>query len=60
MEYHCEEDIFRFDISVDNKFLVDIVKADADLANDGTGCRLFHSIIFPKKLKQLTISAILY
>lgn len=55
-----EEDVFRFDVAVDDLLAVDVVQSFADLPQDGTGLALLQPVRLPQALQQLPVGAELH
>lgn len=58
--YEIEQNIFRLNVSMNDKFLMNVIDTLNDLFDDPAYFRLFHSSVFSQHLKQLSACAILY
>ena len=58
--YEVEEDVFWFDVSVDDLLLVDVVQSLTDLPDDRTAVGLLHPVGLPQGLQQLPPRRVLH
>jgi hypothetical protein len=56
--YEIEENVFRLDVSMNDKFLMNVVNTFDDLFYDPADFWLLHSSVFSEHFKELTSSTI--